>query len=212
MKQRPYGKLLGKAQREQVILAYHDGRVRQLYPKELIRDAIAASGHTLRVVEQPRRSGTEADRELRAKQRVERAVRTAVIEAYVAAVPKAKVAPAAWIDLLATIAITDQSWRLDEVLPRHGYTGTKQDLLSGNREKIALALVAEMTDGQKRAFVIDTYIHSWFGPNAYGAKRDVFKAAMALVGVDVKAIEQQIKREVAAKARDRVKRARPKAA
>lgn len=205
-KRRTYGQLLGDDQKQQIVLAYQNGRVRTLYPKALVRDAVEASGHQLAMPEGRPRGGTDAEKAMRAQQRLERAIRYAIINAYVETIPKAKVTMADWINLLTEIAIADQSWRLDDVLPRHGFEGTKEQLQKGDREKIARELVAGMTDGQKRAFVIDVYINSWYGPNAYGSKREVFKGAMELLGVDVKAIDKRIRKEFAAKAKEKAKK------
>jgi ParB/RepB/Spo0J family partition protein len=207
-KGRPYDQLLADEPKRSTVFAHVNGRLRRVYPKAQLAAALDASGHEFLRRKSERPATDDAERKARQQQKLDRAVRVATLAAFAAAIPKAKLGAPEWIDLLAHIVIEEKGWQLEDVLPRHGFTG-KRDDLKGNCEAIARKLVAKMGDAQKRAFVIDALVHAWAGPNADAGKRAVFAKVIAQLGVDAKAVEKQVRADLAAKAAGKPK---PKAA
>jgi ParB/RepB/Spo0J family partition protein len=198
-KGRTYDQLLADEPKRSTVFAHVNGRLRRVYPKAQLAAALDASGHEFLRRKAERPTPDDADRKARQQQKLDRAVRVATLTAFAAAIPKAKLGAPEWIDLLASIVIEEKGWQLEDVLPRHGFTGKREDL-KGNCEAIARKLVAKMADVQKRAFVIDALVHAWAGPNADAGKRAVFAKVIAQLGVDAKAIEKQVRADFAAKA------------
>jgi ParB/RepB/Spo0J family partition protein len=198
-KGRTYDQLLAAEPKRSTVFAFVNGRMRRVFPKAQLAAALDASGHEFLRRKAERPASNDAEREARAQQKIERAVRQATIAAFAAAIPKAKLGLSEWIDLLAHIVIEEKGWQLEDVLPRHGFDG-KRDALKGKCEETAKKLVAKMNDAQKRAFVIDALMHTWAGPNADAGKRAIFAKVVAQLGIDAKAIEKQVRASVAAKA------------
>jgi ParB/RepB/Spo0J family partition protein len=198
-KGRTYDQLLTDEPKRSTVFAHVNGRLRRVYPKAQLAAALDSSGHEFLRRKSERPATNDAEREARQQQKLDRAVRVATLAAFAAAIPKAKLGAPEWIDLLASIVIEEKGWQLEDVLPRHGFTG-KRDDLKGNCEAIARKLVAKMSDAQKRAFVIDALVQTWAGPNADAGKRAVFAKVIAQLGVDAKAIEKQVRADIAAKA------------
>jgi len=198
-KGRTYDQLLADEPKRSTVFAQVNGRLRKVYPKAQLAAALDASGHEFLRRKSERPATNDAERKARQQQKFDRAVRQATLAAFAAAVPKAKLGLSEWIDLLASIVIEEKGWQLEDVLPRHGYTG-KRDDLKGSCEAIARKLVAKMADAQKRAFVIDALVQAWAGPNADARKRAVFAKVIAQLGVDAKAIEKQVRADFAEKA------------
>ncbi|HYK01046.1 MAG TPA: ParB/RepB/Spo0J family partition protein [Thermoanaerobaculia bacterium] len=198
-KSRTYDQLLATEPKRSTVFAHVNGRLRRIYPKAQLAAALDSSGHEFLRRKSERPATNDAERQARQQQKLDRAVRVATLAAFAAAMPKAKLGAPEWIDLLASIVIEEKGWQLEDVLPRHGFAG-KRDDLKGNCEAIARKLVAKMNDGQKRAFVIDALVHAWAGPNADAGKRAVFAKVIAQLGVDAKMIEKQVRADFAAKA------------
>lgn len=207
-KGRTYDQLLADEPKRSTVFAQVNGRLRRVYPTAQLAAALDASGHEFLRRKSERPATNDAERMARQQQKLDRAVRVATLAAFVAAIPKAKLGVPEWIDLLAGIVIEEKGWQLEDVLPRHGFTG-KRDELKGNCEVTARRLVAKMHDAQKRAFVIDALVHAWVGPNADIGKRAVFAKVIAQLGVDAKAVEKQVRADFAEKAKGKPK---PKAA
>src|SRR5262249_28308508 len=117
-------------------------------------------------------------------------------------VARAKVPQADWIDLLARAVLEDRSWTIDEVLLRHGFSGTREEV-QRSRQKIAKGLIEKMSDAEKRSFVLDAMISGWNSPQTSDGKRAVFRQAMGLFGVDVRGIDKRVRHDFAEKARAR---------
>jgi len=198
-KGRTYDQLLADEPKRSTVFAHVNGRLRRVYPKAQLAAALDASGHEFLRRKSERPATNDAERKARQQQKLDRAVRVATLAAFAAAIPKAKLGVPEWIDLLASIVIEEKDWQLEDVLPRHGFTGTR-DALKGKCEDTAKKLVAKMGDAQKRAFVIDALVHAWAGPNADAGKRAVFAKVIAQLGVDAKAVEKQVRADFAAKA------------
>lgn len=207
-KGRTYDQLLADEPKRSTVFAQVNGRLRRVYPKAQLAAALDASGHEFLRRKSERPATNDAERKARQQQKLDRAVRQATLAAFAAAIPKAKLGLSEWIDLLASIVIEEKGWQLEDVLPRHGFTG-KRDDLKGNCEAIARKLVGKMADAQKRAFVIDALVHTWAGPNADVGKRAVFAKVVAQLGIDAKAIEKQVGGDFVAKAAEK---SRPKTA
>ncbi len=206
-KQRTYDALLSEETKKSTVFVFVGGRLWRLFPRDLLTLALESSGHTF-LQKRMERTPDPAQRELRMQQRIERTVRTAVATDFSEKVARAKVPQAAWIDLLARVVLEDRSWTIDEVLVRHGYSGTR-DELQRNRQRIAKSLITAMNDAEKRSFVLDALISGWNSPQTSEGKRAVFKQAMVLFGVDVRGIDKRVRQEFAEKARARDKSAVP---
>ncbi|HEX8155370.1 MAG TPA: ParB/RepB/Spo0J family partition protein [Thermoanaerobaculia bacterium] len=210
-KSRTYDQLLAEEPKRSTVFAFVNGRMRRVYPKAQLAAALDSSGHEFLRRKSERPASNDAEREARQQQKLDRAVRIATLAAFAAAIPKAKLGASEWIDVLASIVIEDKGWQLEDVLPRHGFGGTR-DALKGKCEEIARKLVAKMNDAQKRAFVIDALVQTWAGPNADAGKRAVFAKVIAQLGVDAKAIEKKVRADIAAKAAGKPKPKEAKAA
>src|ERR1700754_2903707 len=119
------------------------------------------------------RTPDPAQRQIRLHQRTERTIRTTVATEFSEKVARARVPQGAWIDLLAHAVLEDRSWTIDEVLLRHGYSGSR-DVLQRGRHRIARALIEKMSDAEKRSFVLDALISGWNSPQTSEGKRAVF--------------------------------------
>ncbi|MBV8543576.1 MAG: ParB/RepB/Spo0J family partition protein, partial [Acidobacteria bacterium] len=133
-KERTYDQLLADEPKRSTVFAQVNGRLRKVYPKAQLAAALDASGHEFLRRKSERPATNDAERKARQQQKLDRAVRVATLAAFAAAIPKALGAPE-WIDLLASIVIEEKGWQLEDVLPRHGFTG-KRDDLKGNCEAI----------------------------------------------------------------------------
>ena len=213
-KSRTFDALLSDETKKSVVYTFVAGRLWRLFPRALLTPALEASGHVF-LQKRTERTPDPAQRELRTQQRIERNVRTAIATEFSEKVARAKVPQPAWIDLLARAVLEDRSWTIDEVLVRHGYSGTREDL-QRNRHKIAKGLIdgmsdAEkrsfvldaMSDAEKRSFVLDAMISGWNSPQTSEGKRAVFKQAMGLFGLDVRSIDKRVRQECTQKARAR---------
>lgn len=200
-KKRTYDALLSEETRKSIVYTYVGGRLWRLFPRDLLTPALEASGHRFLQKQMERRPDPE-QRALRVQQRIERMVRTAVATEFSEKVARAKVPQADWIELLARAVLEDRSWTIDDVLVRHGFAGTREEL-QRSRHKIAKTLIDEMSDAEKRSFVLDAMISGWNSPQTSEGKRAVFKHAMALFGVDVRGIDKRVRRDLAEKARAR---------
>jgi ParB/RepB/Spo0J family partition protein len=200
-KKRTYDALLSDDTKKSTVYTYAGGRLWRLFPRDLLTPALEASGHTF-LQKRMERTPDPAQRQLRLQQRIERTVRTAVATEFSEKVARAKVPPTEWIDLMARAILEDRSWTIDEVLLRHGFSGTREEL-QRNRAKIAKALIDRMSVAEKRSFVLDAMISGWNSPQTSEGKRAVFKQAMVLFGVDVRSIDKRVRHEFAEKARAR---------
>jgi hypothetical protein len=198
-KQRTYDELLRDAQKDKTVYAYAHGRMFRLYPRALLADALRASGHTYAEAKQhAKQHATPLQRAERLRQRVDRAVRVQMGEAFAAAIPTAKISAADFLDLFARIVVEERAWQLDDVLLRHGFTGTRKELEKENdRTRIALRLIKGMSDTAKRAFILDCLIAPWTGPHSGAVKQALVREAYATVGVDPKQIERRVRAELA---------------
>jgi len=208
-KKRTYDALLSDETKKSTVYTYVGGRLWRLVPRDLLSPALEASGHRF-LQKQMERTPDPAQRELRLQQRIERTVRTAVATDFSEKVARAKVPQGEWIDLIARAVLEDRSWTIDEVLLRHGFTGTREEL-QRNRHKIAKSLIDKMSDADKRSFVLDAMISGWNSPQTSEGKRAVFKQAMVLFGVDVRGIDKRVRHGFAEKARARAGKDAPRA-
>jgi ParB/RepB/Spo0J family partition protein len=194
-KQRTYDQLLAAAQKDRIVVAYVDGRLRRLYPKQLLASALRASGHTLA---ETKRAPDPARRAERVRQRIDRTVRERTGAAFAEGIASAKIPAADFLDLFARIVVEERSWQLDDVLPRHGYEGTRGELQK-DRIRIARTLLAAMSDAQKRAFILDCLIAPWTGPHGNAAKQALVRESYALAGVDARKIERRVRADLTPK-------------
>jgi ParB/RepB/Spo0J family partition protein len=135
-KGRTLDQLLATEPKRSTVFAFVNGRMRRVFPKAQLAAALDASGHEFLRRKAERPASTDAEREARQQQKIDRAVRQATLAAFASAIPKAKLGLSEWIDLLASIVIGEKGWQLEDVLPRHGFGG-KRDALKGKCEEIA---------------------------------------------------------------------------
>jgi ParB/RepB/Spo0J family partition protein len=208
-KQRTYDLLLSDETKKSTVYTFVAGRLWRLFPRDLLTPALETSGHTF-LQKRMERTPDPAQRALRMQQRIERTVRTVVATDFSEKVARAKVPQTEWIDLLARAVLEDRSWTIDDVLLRHGYSGSR-DELQRSRHKIAKALIEKMSDAEKRSFVLDAMISGWNSPQTSEGKRAVFRQAMTLFGIDVRSIDKRVRHEIAEKTRVREKGLVPRA-
>jgi len=197
-KKRTYDALLAAEPKRQTVHVYFAGRMWRLFPRELLITALRASGHAF-VDRRPTPVPPDpAARAVRERQRIERGIRTAIATEFATKAATAKVTQSEFLDLLAAAIIEERSWMLDDVLLRHGYTGTRA-ALQPQRLKVAHHLVSKMSDAEKRAFLLDAIVSAWNSPQTSDRKRSVHRRAMTVMGVDVRAIEKRVRTANAAK-------------
>jgi ParB/RepB/Spo0J family partition protein len=178
-KRRTYEELLGKAEKLTTVYALKNGRVRKLYPAKAIRPALVASGHAF-AKEKKKTAPTKESSTSQAN--LERIGDDAVSRDLAAKLRAVKLAPSGWIDLLLRIAIVSEGWRVEGVIRRHGFEGSKEEFAT-KREKIIAERLEVMTDAEKRAFLVDFTIGDWMH-TADKAEQELYKHILKLAGVD----------------------------
>jgi ParB/RepB/Spo0J family partition protein len=177
-KNRTYDALLAPALKLKTVFALVDGRVRQLYPKSAIAEALAASG--LRIVKKPKVESKAAVSKSVAQ--LDRIGQDAVQRELAAKLRSVKLAPSGWIDLLVDIAVVAEGWKLEGVLRRHGYDGTPKEFAE-QRQRIVKERIEAMSDAEKRAFLVDLLVGGWIA-TADKAQQEIFKFVLKLAQVD----------------------------
>jgi len=107
-KSRTYDQLLAAEPKRSTVFAFVNGRLRRVFPKAQLAAALDASGHEFLRRKAERPASTDAERDARQQQKIERAVRQATLAAFAAAIPKTKLGLSEWIDLLASIVIEEK--------------------------------------------------------------------------------------------------------
>jgi hypothetical protein len=179
-KRRTYEALLGKGKKLKAVFALKNGRVRKLYPAKDIRPALVASGHAF-AKEKPKKKVN--DKALsRSQANLERIGDEAVSRELAVKLRSVKLAPSGWIELLVRIVTVLEGWKLEGVIRRHGFDGSK-DEFAQKRERILADRIDAMTDAEKRAFLVDFLAGDWLH-TADKAQRELYKYLLKLAGVD----------------------------
>ena len=180
-KRRKYEDLLGRGEKLKTVLVLKNGRVRQLYPAKEIKVALVASGHAF-AKEKPKKkvTATEASR---SSANLERIGQEAVSRELAAKLRTVKLTPSGWIDLVLKIVIALEGWKLEGVIRRHGYEGTKE-AFAHKRERIVAERIEAMTEAERRAFLVDLLVGD-FASTADKGQRELYKQVVKLAGVDI---------------------------
>jgi ParB/RepB/Spo0J family partition protein len=178
-KARRYEELLGRNVKLKVVFALKNGRVRKLYPAKDLKATLVAAGHNFAKEKQKRKAEKQASRSYA---ELERAGQEAVSRDLATKLRKVKLTSNGWLDLIVRALVLSEGWRLEGVLRRHGYEGTREEF-AHNREKIVKDRLAAMTDIEKRAFVVDLLVGGWI-TTADKAERELYKEVLKLAGVD----------------------------
>jgi ParB/RepB/Spo0J family partition protein len=179
-KRRTYEELLGKAEKLTIVYALKNGRVRKLYPAKAIRIALAA-GHAFAKEKKPKAAPTMKETS-KSLANLERIGDEAVSRELAAKLRAVKLAPSGWIDLVLRIAIVSEGWRVEGVIRRHGFEGSKEEFAT-KREKIIAERMEAMTDAEKRAFLVDFLAGDWV-KTPDKAEQELYKHILKLAGVD----------------------------
>ncbi len=178
-KRRRYEELLGRSVKLKVVLALRNGQVRKLFPAKDLKAALAARGHNFAKEKRKHKGEKEASR---SHAQLERIGEEAVSQELAANLRTVKLTPSGWLDLILRAQVLSEGWRLEGVLRRHGYDGSREEF-AHNRDRIVKDRLAAMTDIEKRAFLVDLLIGSWI-TTADKAERELYKEVLKLAGVD----------------------------
>jgi len=181
-KRRTYEELLGRGEKLKMVFALKDGRVRKLYSAKDIRAALVASGHSFANEKKPQQPGKEGKDSARAAAKLEEIGNAAVSRDFAVKLRSVKLTPGGWIDLLLKTAILLHDWRVEEVIRRHGFEGTAEEFKK-NGERIVPDRIADMTDAEKRAFLIDLLMGDWI-TTADKAEQEFYRHVLKLAGVN----------------------------
>lgn len=199
-KHRRYEELLGRAEKLKTVFALQAGRVRKLYPAKDMKAALIAAGHAF-AKEKPKRTTKKAEA-ARSAAKLERLGEEAVLRELAVRLRAVKLAPGGWIDLMLRIVLVAEGWKVEGVIRRHGFKGSKEEFAT-KREAILAELTDAMTDAEKRAFLVDLLIGGWIAsPNK--AERELFRYVLKLAGVDYakvanRAVDEAKRRAIEAK-------------
>lgn len=178
-KHRHYEELLGRAEKLKTVFAFKNGRVRKLYPAKDLRNALVASGHAF-AKDKPKK--TAEKQASRSAANLERIGQEAVSRELAKRLRTLKLTPSGWLDLLLRIHLVLEGWKVEAVIRRHGYDGSREDFAK-NRERIIEERVGAMSDADKRAFLVDLLIGDWM-PSADKAQQELYRHVLKLAGVN----------------------------
>jgi len=178
-KHRRYEELLRRDEKLKTVFAFKNGVVRKLYPAKDLRDALVASGHTF-AKEKPRRAAE--NEAARSAANLERIGREAVSGDLAMKLRSVRLTPSGWIDLLLRIAMIAEGWKLEGVLRRHGFDGSREEFAQ-KRERIVAERIKSMSEADKRAFLIDLLVGDWTAtPDK--PRQQLYRDVLKLAGVD----------------------------
>ena len=180
-KRRTYEELLGRGEKLKTVFALKNGRVRKLYPAKEVRSALVAAGHAF-AKEKPKKKVTNTEA-ARSSANLDRIGHEAVSRELAAKLRTVKLTPSGWIDLVLKIVIALEGWKVEGVIRRHGYEGTKE-AFAHKRERIVAERIEAMTEAEKRAFLVDLLVGD-FASTADKAQQDLYKHVLKLAGLDV---------------------------
>jgi hypothetical protein len=93
-----------------------------------------------------------------------------------------KLTPSGWIDLVLRIVIVGEGWRLEGVLRRHGFEGSREEFAK-HRERIVKERIEAMSEAEKRAFLVDLLVGDWRG-SADKAQAETYRHVLRLASVN----------------------------
>lgn len=197
-KNRTYDALLAPPLKLKTVFALVDNRIRRLYPKSAIIEALAASGH--RFAKKPKETTKAAAAKSAAQ--LDLIGEEAVSRELAAKLQAMKFGYAEWTDLVLRVVVVSEQWKLERALRRHGYEGTPKEFAE-KRERIVKERIEAMSDAEKRAFTLDLLIGDWV-TTPDKAQQELYKQVLRLAGVDYakvanRAIDEAKKKAAAAK-------------
>jgi ParB/RepB/Spo0J family partition protein len=178
-KRRRYDELLGKGDKLKTVFALKDGRVRKLYPTKDVKPALIAGGHSF--AKDKAKRATEKDAS-RSEAQLEQIGEEAVSRELARKLRSVKLTPSGWIDLVLRIVIVGEGWRLEGVLRRHGFEGSREEFAK-HRERIVKERIEAMSEAEERAFLVDLLVGDWRS-SADKAQAETYRHVLKLAGVD----------------------------
>jgi ParB/RepB/Spo0J family partition protein len=178
-KRRRYEELLGKGDKLKAVYALKGGRVRKLYPSKDVKPALVAGGHAFAKEKPKRPSEKEASR---SAAQLERIGDEAVCRELAVRLRSVKLMPSGWIDLLLRIAVIGEDWKVEGVIRRHGFDGSREEFAK-HRERIVKERIEALSDAEKRAFLVDLLSGDWMG-SADKAEAEMHRHLLKLGGVN----------------------------
>lgn len=179
-KHRRYEELLGRAEKLRTVFALKNGQVRRLYPAKDLRAALIASGHSFAKPKPEKR--TSEGKAAASAAKLEAIGQDAVARELAIRLRSVKLAPGGWIDLLVRIAVVLNGWKIEGVLRRHGFEGTREEFAK-SRERIVKDAIDKMTDAEKRSFLVDLLFGDRIGSRDK-AEEDLYRYLLKLAGVE----------------------------
>lgn len=178
-KHRRYEELLGKAEKLNVVLALKNGRVRKLYPTKVLKAALAAAGHAFA---KEKKAVTTKSAAMLSESALAATGREAVAQELATRMRTVKLTPSGWTDLLLRIVIREAMWKIETVIRRHGYAGSRQGFAE-KREAILAERIKAMSEAERRAFLFDCLIGDW-STSADKVEQELYRHILKLAGVD----------------------------
>jgi hypothetical protein len=99
-------------------------------------------------------------------------------------------------ELLAWGLVLAEGFRVEEVLRRHGFEGTKQEFAE-NRDKIVRKLLGDMSSGERLAFALDFIVGDFHDATANDAQRAYHKDLAKMLAIDAVKLAKQVEGDVA---------------
>ena len=181
-KRRTYEELIGRAEKLKTVFALKNGKVRKLYPAKDLRSELVASGHAFAKEKKQKPAKGNGKEASRSQAQFERIGEEAVSRELAVRLRTVKLAPGGWIDLLLRIATHLNAWKLEGVLRRHGFDGTREEFAT-KRERIMKDRLDAMSDSEKRAFLVDLLLGDWI-TTADKGEQELYRYVLKLAGVE----------------------------
>lgn len=191
-KNRTYESLLGRNGKLKTVFALVDGQVRRLYAAKEIRPALVEAGHAF--AKEKKKQATQAKnvpRPSKSERAVAAAITTVLEQEVARKLGTAKLTTAEWSELFAWGLVLAEGWRVEEVLRRHGFDGTKEEFAE-NRDKILRDLLDGMSTGERLAFALDFIVSDFHGATANDAQRAYHKDLTKILGIDTTKLAKQV--------------------
>jgi len=190
-KNRTYQSLLGRNGKLKTVFALVDGQVRLLYPAKEIRSALVEAGHAFAKEKQKHAAQATNARPSKSERAIARAVTDALEREVARRLGAAKLSQSVWSELFAWGLVLAEGWRVEEVLRRHGFDGTKEEFAE-NRDKVVRELMDGMSTGERLAFALDFIVGDFHAATANDAQRAYHKDLAAMLGIDAVKLAKQV--------------------
>jgi ParB/RepB/Spo0J family partition protein len=192
-KSRTYESLLGRNGKLKTVFVLADGQVRRLFASKDIRAALVDAGHAF--AKEKKKPGAVAAKNAARPSKSERAIAKAVEHALEREVARklgaAKLTASVWSELFAWGLVLAEGWRVEDVLRRQGFGGTKEEFAE-NRDKEVRALLDGMSTGERLAFTLDFIVGDFHSATATDAQRAYHKDLAKMLGIDTVKLAKQV--------------------